>query len=118
MLINDLPKIMAICLGLTIIIEVLFAFIFKVRKLKDFINIILANILTNPFVVTIPIYVNFKFGEVSYYIILIILEILVVIIEGKLYKDYLDYKRINPYILSLILNILSYISGEILWRCL
>lgn len=118
MLIKDIPKIMAICLGLTIVVEVLFAFILKVRDKKDFVNIILANIITNPIVVIIPIYINFKFGSTYYYISLIILEIMAVIVEGILYKKFLNYKRINPFVLSIILNILSYVSGEILWRCL
>ena len=118
MLIKDIPKIMAICLGLTIIVELLGALILKVRNRKDFINIILVNILTNPIVVIIPIYINFKFSTIYYYISLIILEITAIIVEGLIYKKYLYYQRLNPFVLSLILNILSYISGEIFWRCL
>lgn len=118
MLIKDIPKIMAVCLFLTIIVEVLLAFLLKVREKKDFVNIILANIVTNPIVVIIPIFINFKFGITYHYISLIVLEILAVIVEGLLYKSFLYYKKINPFILSIILNTLSYISGEVLWRCL
>jgi hypothetical protein len=118
MLIKDIPKIMAICLGITIVIEVIFAYLFKVRDKKDLLNIVLANIITNPVIVTVTILINYKFGSTYYYISLVILEILVVIVEGLLYKKYLCFNKINPFLLSMLLNILSYVSGEIFWRCL
>lgn len=118
MLIKDIPKIMGICLLLTITVEIIFAYILRVRDKKDYVNIILVNIVTNPIVVSIPIYINYQFGVIYYYISLVILEVLAVITEGLIYKDFLSYKRLNPFILSIILNILSYIAGEIFWRCL
>ena len=65
MLIKDIPKIMIICLSLTIFIE-----------------------------------------------------LLSVIVEWIIYKKFLDYKRINPFVLSILLNICSYIAGEILFLLL
>ena len=118
MLIKDIPKIMTICLLLTIVVEIIFAYLLKVRNKKDFVNIILVNVVTNPIVVIIPIFINFNFGSLYYYISLVILEILAIIVEGLLYKMFLNYNKINPFLLSIILNILSYISGEIFWRCL
>ena len=116
MLIKDIPKIMLICLISTIIIETIFAFIFKVRNKKDFLNIILVNIITNPIVVIIPIYIELIYGLTYRNISLIILEILTVLIEGFIYYKYLDYRKINPYLLSFLLNLLSYFIGEIYWR--
>lgn len=110
----NIPYIMLRSLLFTIIIEVTIAYIFKIRNKKDIINIILANIITNPLVVTIPIYFNFKYSIIMRWIMLIILEVLTVIFEGYVYQKYLNYKKINPYILSTLLNITSYLIGEFL----
>ena len=112
MLINDLPKIMIRCLLFTIIIEVIVATIIGVRNKKDILNIILVNTLTNPIVVTIPVYFNIKYGILERNISLYSLEIITVIIEGYIYKKVLKYKKISPFITSLLLNISSYLIGE------
>ena len=112
MIINNLPYIMIRSLVLTIIIEVFVALILKVRNKKDLINITLANIVTNPLVVSIPVYFNIKYGVLERNIVLCILEIGTVFIEGLIYMKVLDYKRINPFVLSLILNLSSYLIGE------
>ena len=106
--------IMIRCLLLTIIIEVTIACLVKVKNKKDLINILLVNIITNPLVVTIPIYFNFKYGITARWIVLITLELLTIIFEGYIYKKYLKYDKINPYILSIILNSASYSIGEII----
>ena len=118
MLIKDIPKIMIICLLLTITVEIVFALILRVRKKKDLVNIILVNIITNPIVVIMPVFMDYQFGRLYYYISLVILEVLAFLVEGFIYKKYLEYKRINPFLLSLILNVLSYTIGEIFWRCI
>ena len=110
---NDLPYIMARCLILTIIIEVGIAIILGYRK-KDLINVLLVNIMTNPIVVTIPLYFNVKYGLLERNITLLTLEILAVLSEGFVYKKYLLNKKMNPYLLSLILNVSSYLIGEVI----
>lgn len=114
MIISNLPFIMIKCLMLTIIIEVLFAVILKIRSKYDLLNIMLANILTNPIVVSVPVFINIQYGLSQRNICLAILEILTVIVEGTLYKKYLNFKKINPYILSLILNFASFMIGELI----
>ncbi len=114
MKINELPLIMIKCLVCTIIIEIVIAKILKVKSKKDFVNIVLVNIMTNPIVVSLPVYINIKYGVFQRNVVLYILEILVVIIEGFTYKKFLNYKRINAYLFSLILNTCSYFIGEIL----
>lgn len=113
-MINDLPKYIIICLSCTIVIEIVISIILKIRDKKDLINIMLANILTNPIVVTIPFSLNIFYGIKYYYLSLIILEILTIFVEGLIYKKYLKYHIINPYILSLILNVASYGIGLII----
>jgi len=75
--------------------------------------------MTNPIVVVIPYVVYLYYGIIYRYITLFILEILTVIVEGFTYKKVLKYNRINCYVLSLILNLSSYVIGivisKILW---
>ncbi len=109
-----MPYIMAKCLICTIIIELSVALILKVRNKKDLLNIVLVNVCTNPLVVTIPVLMFVKYNYQSYLISLGILEILTVIFEGFIYFKALKYKRINPFLLSLILNLSSYLIGEVI----
>lgn len=111
---NDLPFIMIRCLLLTIIVECLIAFFLKYRK-KDLINVVVINIITNPIVSSIPVYFNVKYGVSGRNISLLVLELLVLIIEGFLFKKYLINKKMNPYILSFILNISSYLIGGLIY---
>ena len=113
MLINDLPLVMIKCLICTIIIEVFVAFIIGLRK-KDIIYVILVNIMTNPLVVSFPILMLVRFGINERYISLVILEILALISEGFVYKKVLTYKKLNPYLISIILNVLSYCIGIVI----
>lgn len=111
MLINNLPIIMFKCLMYTIIIEVIVSIILGIRERKDFINIILVNIMTNPLVTSIPVFMNIRFGILERNISLLILEVFAILSEGFVYSKYLKLKKIKPYILSIILNGASYFIG-------
>ena len=104
-------KILINSLFFTILIELVFALLLKVRNKKDIINIVLVNIVTNPIVVLFPYIVGLRYGIILMYIVLILFEIFALVFEGYVYKRELQYSRINPYILSLILNLASYIIG-------
>ena len=114
MLINEIPYYMARAAILTVIIETCASFIIGIRNKKDVLNVVLANIMTNPILNAITIFLNFYFGIFTRNIGIVVLEILAVITEGFIYKRYLNFKKINPYLLSLILNIFSYLFGEII----
>ena len=114
MIINDLPFEMLKCLIYTIIIEIIISLCIGIRNKKDFINIFLVNVMTNPIVTSVSVYYNIRYGIVERNIVLIILEMLAVIVEGFVYKKYLKYEKINPYVLSIILNYFSYFLGEII----
>ncbi len=107
----NLPIWMIICLICTILIEIVIAYILRVKDKKDFVNIILANCITNPLLVAISTYINVYYGLFARRISMIILEILAIIIEGYIYKKNLNFKKIKPYILSFILNFSSYFLG-------
>lgn len=110
---NSIVKSLIICLVCTIIIEVFVAFLLKVRDKKDLINVILVNVLTNPLVVSISLYVHVCYGYFYYRICIILLEILVLIVEGAIYKRVLK-RKFNPYLLSFLLNVSSYGLGLII----
>lgn len=112
MLINNLPIIMLKCLMYTIIIECVVSIIIGVRNRKDYINIILVNIMTNPLVTSIPVFMNVQFGILERNISLLILELFAILSEGFVYSKYLKFRKINPYILSVILNGASYLIGK------
>ena len=114
MLINELPLIMCKCLFFTIIIELVIACILKVKKKKDILNIVLVNIMTNPLVTSIPTFVYMQVGTFGRNLSLIILEVFAVLSEGFVYKKFLNFKKINPYIFSIILNVSSFLIGEII----
>ena len=119
MSINDLPLIMIKCLLCTIIIECIIGIIIGIRSKKDILNVILVNVITNPIVVSLPIYVMIKTSSITNRIrTLLVLEILVVLLEGFIYSKVLKYKKHNPYFISLILNLGSYIIGEVINKIL
>lgn len=114
MLLNKLYEIIIICLISTIIIELFISILLKVKNKKDLLNIILVNIMTNPIVVVIPYVVYLYYGIIYRHVTLLILEILTIFFEGFTYKKVLKYNKINCYILSIILNISSYLIGLII----
>jgi len=110
----DLPKYIIVSLICTIIIETIIAFLLRVKNKKDYVNIILVNMITNPIVVVLP-YVLYLYLGINYrYISLFILEVLTVLTEGFIYNKTLKYKKFNGYKLSLTLNLCSYFIGIIL----
>lgn len=110
MTIYELPKYMIICLVCTVIIEISFAFILKIRK-KDLLTVLLVNVLTNPLVVSISTGINLFHGAEQKRISMIFLEITAFLTEALIYKYSLDNKKINPFLLSLLLNLSSYGLG-------
>ena len=113
MLISDLPIIMLRNLLFTIIVEIIISFILGFRR-RDLLNILLVNILTNPLLNSLTVYIDFQYGLMIRNIALVLFEIVVVIIEGFIYQKYLNNKKINGYLLSLILNTSSFIFGMII----
>ena len=108
------PLYMLACLGLTIIVEILVALIIKIRTKMDLIHIVLVNVMTNPVIVALTNLISINYGYSAGYTFLYIAEVFVVLIEGFVYKKYLDYKKINPFVLALLLNVCSYIAGVVM----
>lgn len=113
-MISLLPQIMARCLILTVLIECGFAFLLGIRKKSDILLILLINVITNPVVVVSSALVNFYYGSQAVTVYKFIIEFTVLAVEGITYYKLLDYRKINPFLVSLLLNSASYLSGEII----
>ena len=114
MLPKFLPIIMLVSLTLTAFVEVIIAVILKVNTFKDILNVILANLLTNPLVVSVSYYVMITYNETFKNISLLVLEVLALIAEGTIFKKYLKYDKLNPFFLSLVLNVSSFVIVNII----
>ncbi len=101
-----------ISLGLTLVIELLIAFLMKVRGRTEFLIAALVNVLTNPLVVLIVYYTMFRAPALRWPVE-ILLEILVIPAEGLLYraakKSGFHFSR--PFLLALVCNLSSYGFG-------
>lgn len=112
MSLDQIPYYMARALIMTVLIETFIAFLIGYRK-KDLLNVALVNIMTNPIVFIVPVYFNIKYSLFARNVVLLILEILTVFVEGFVYYKYFTKKKINPFVLSLILNLSTYLTGVI-----
>lgn len=100
-------------LGLTVLIEWGLSCIF-VRAKTDRQIVILAQCITNPFINAVII-VNGFFNFIDPIVLLIILELSVIIIEAIIYqKAFSKQTTMNPFLLSVILNIISFSTGELI----
>ena len=98
-------------LGLTLLFEGLLALLFGFRKPKDFLLVALVNIITNPpLVLTLNLLQRYDPQLISIPVILL-LELGAVTAEWLLYRRGLEYRRLPPLVLSLLLNTLSYFGG-------
>ena len=104
---------MLYCLTCTLVIECAAAAVIGIRKIKDFLFVILVNVMTNPVLVSLTFFIRLAYGRTAYYCSLAALEIAAVLIEGAVYKFTLK-NRINPFLISLILNTSSFFIGELI----
>ena len=118
-MINYLPIYMLTSLFFTELIELLWAVILQVKNKRDYFNVFLVNILTNPILVSVTFAINIFYGKMIKNYFLLLFEIVVIFIEGLIYQKNLYYKKINGYFLSLILNFMSFFFvifiNKIIW---
>ena len=105
-------------LALTLVIELTVALLLKVRNKYDIVYIALINCVTNPLINVIyaGIIIFFKIPEGHFirYIAVFILELFVWLSEGLLFKKMLEYKKLPGLLLSLILNLTSFLLGLVI----
>lgn len=105
---DSLVTVLIVSFTLTVIIELLFAALLKVRSFKDFLNIFLVNLITNPIVVSVINLVDIKCDASIVLYAIIGMEVLAIISEALIYYKVLKYRHLNPIVLSLVLNALSF----------
>lgn len=102
----------ATAFSITIIIEIVLAYLLRIRKKEDFLNIIIINFITNIALNIFIIISAILFNKIIINILL--LEIFILVVEGIFYKKKLSYKKINPFLISLVLNTVSYLFSLII----
>jgi hypothetical protein len=112
----DYLKFSAEALFLTIAIEFGVAWIFRLRSKTELLTIAFINLITNP-LLNYLILVNGYFQLISQNIILVlILEVGVVLVEWRLLLYVLRQDVRKMFILSVVMNGLSYIAGLLIFR--
>ena len=100
-------------LGLTTLMEYLIIKLFF-RKTKVFLPVFSVNMLTHPLITYIHGLLDIFFNDSFLQIITIFLELLVTIVEAKVYTYLLDVKFKKSLIISFIANAVSYLFGGLL----
>lgn len=97
---------------INLLIEVIVAFIIGVRNKWDISMVGIINLISNPVMnsLLIPIRKWYYFNNIFDYIIVLIFELIVIVLEGLFFKKYFTKKKKNPFILSAIINIVSFLT--------
>ena len=96
---------------LTIVFETAAAYLLGIRNRKNILLVVLLNILTNPVLVLFSLLLMYHEGvRIGRILTYAVLEPLVILTEYYFYQKYLISKK-NPFVLSLILNLISILGG-------
>lgn len=115
MTLEYLPIIMLRALVITMVIEATIAWLIGIREKNNLLVVVCVNLITNPLVVSLSAAIRFFVDISLFYPLTLCLEIAAVYIEGVLYRRYLK-TNFNPFWISVILNVASYLLGEIINR--
>ena len=107
---RDAIIVFGICLLLTVILEEVTALIIGIRKGFDLTVILFTNTLTNPVVVLTGL-VMAEYTTVPRAVYVTVLELAVFIVEALIYRKLLYTRKLSPFIVSLILNCVSFFIG-------
>lgn len=96
-----------------LVTELPIAFFLGAKTLRKISTVTLANIITNPLVVLISLYVAVLFPSMST-TVNILLEVAVLFAEGFIFSRFNVFRQKKPYLISLALNTVSFLSGELI----
>ena len=113
MVVKQIIITLIVCLILTLVLEEITALIVGVRKGFDLTVILFSNLLTNPVVVFSGMLLA-SFTNIPRPVYIIVLELAAFITEALIYRKLLFTKRPSPFLLSLILNSVSFFAGTTL----
>jgi hypothetical protein len=101
-------------LCITIIVELVIVYLFGYRKKQEIIVIICINLITNP-LLNYLLLLNHYFAFIKTNLtVIVFLELLVVLVEWRLLVYAIIGKSKKLFILSLLMNFCSYISGVLI----
>lgn len=103
--------ILFFCLALALAVEVPVAYGLGIRTGRDIRLVIWTNCLTNPAVVYIMLWVLLLGSRTVYWAAVVLLEMAVVWVEYKIYKELLEKSSVSPLLLSVVCNVVSYGAG-------
>ena len=107
-----LMRSLALSLFLTIAFEACFFLLIGKRDKKDLLLLLLVNVITNP-VVVLSYWITVLYTGLNTRLMLIALELFAVLTEGFYYKKHgRSFSR--PYLFSLIANMVSFGTGELI----
>ena len=112
MLLNALPRTMLRCLAVTVFTEGVAAYCLGVRSGRGQAVVLLSNVMTNPLVVSLNVLCTFYFGQSGYWCSLLFLETAAFFAEAAVYRKHAPCGR-NPFLLSAVLNGISFLCGLI-----
>lgn len=101
-------------LALTLLLELAAAWLLGLRSWRDFLLVALVNVLTNPLLGVVLDVLYLYHRELLQWYVVAALELGVVAAEGLLYWNRLECRKRNPFVLSVILNGISYFGGLML----
>ena len=113
MVVKQIIITLIVCLILTLVLEEITALIVGVRKGFDLTVILFSNLLTNPVVVFSGMLLA-SFTNIPRPVYVIVLELAAFITEALIYRKLLFTKKPSPFLLSLILNSVSFFVGTTL----
>lgn len=113
MVVKQIILTLIVCLILTLVLEEITALIVGVRKGFDLTVILFSNLLTNPVVVFSGMLLA-SFTNIPRPVYIIVLELAAFITEALIYRKLLFTKKPSPFLLSLILNSVSFFAGTTL----
>ena len=100
--------------ALTIVVETALALLLGVKEKRDIAIIVLAQAVTNPPLVITLMLIKLYCPFAIYCAAAAVLEIAAFLIEGSIYKSVLDFRKINSFALSFILNVCSFSAGMLI----
>lgn len=103
-----------VSLFLTLVIELTVSIIIGIREKYDIKVVICANVCTNPVVVYIANLIILLNNIKLYILAVAILEISAVIVEFLIFKKYLKFNKISPFLISLLNNVISFGLGLVI----
>ena len=112
----DIFNMFAFSLGLTIIIEIIFARLWGLKTKKETLLVVLVNILTNPAAVFFAWISFICLGSEWYIPAQCIIEVVVVVVEANVYLNFAFKEGWNikkPLKFAIMVNMLSWLFGVV-----